>query len=215
VRRKRRIAADCQERRRNVRVGLHSIGRLELLRELAVLLLQTRAELLERLRRIRRAAKRRHFIRVGADDHRYVVVLLFREQRADLIGKHPAIDVLLRPDHRGEDALDRQRAQRRGTIGADVLREREADSFGRLLRSAIFGEMRRTAETAAALADRANEESLGERRSHQRVDAPRSCGFAADRHARWIAAKRRDVPLHPLQRRNLIEHAVVAGRLVW
>ena len=66
----------------------------------------------------------------------------------------------------------------------------------------------------AALADNAAEQSSGQGRSHQRTNRGGSGGFAADGHFGGIASKRGDVALDPPQGRHLIQHAVVAGRLV-
>ncbi len=54
------------------------------------------------------------------------------------------------------------------------------------------------------------EEAAGERRPHQGGDRPRAGGLAGDGHLGRIAAERADIAPHPLQRRDLVEQAVIA-----
>ena len=68
--------------------------------------------------------------------------------------------------------------------------------------------------SSGSLPDRAHEEAASQRRWHQRVHAPRARRFARDGDLRRVAAESGDVALHPIQRRDLIEHAVVARRML-
>src|SRR4029453_8560858 len=69
-------------------------------------------------------------------------------------------------------------------------------------------------EECSALADRLLKQSLRERRRHQRTPRQRSPRLTEDSDVLRIAAERRDVLLTPPQRGNLIEHAVVARRVM-
>ena len=78
----------------------------------------------------------------------------------------------------------------------------------------IVERYRRTArrrEEGAALADRAMEQAARQRRRHQGADRLGARGLAGDGDLAGIAAERRDVALHPLQRGHQVEHAVIAG----
>ena len=63
-----------------------------------------------------------------------------------------------------------------------------------------------------ALQDRAAEQALGPRHREQRADAHRTGGLAGDGHRVRVAAERRDVVAHPLERRDLVEQAEVGRR---
>ena len=65
---------------------------------------------------------------------------------------------------------------------------------------------------AARLHDRLVEQPPGERRDHQGVDRAAARRLAEDRDIARVAPECRDVPLHPAQRRDLVEIAVVAER---
>src|SRR5262249_6026905 len=67
------------------------------------------------------------------------------------------------------------------------------------------------AQDRAAFADRARDQVLRQRRSHLRADRYGTGRFARDRHTLRVAAEGRDVLLHPLERRMLIEQGVIAG----
>ena len=69
-------------------------------------------------------------------------------------------------------------------------------------------------QTGSALRDRTNEESFRARRTHQAPDRKCAGRLPEYRDLFRISAKNGDVLLHPLQRRNLIEDAVVAGDVV-
>ena len=68
-------------------------------------------------------------------------------------------------------------------------------------------------ERRAALANRLLEQTLRQRRGHLRAHRKRSGAFAEDGHIARIAAERRNVVMHPVQRRHLIEQAVIARRI--
>ncbi len=68
-------------------------------------------------------------------------------------------------------------------------------------------------EERPAFADRAMDQPLGKRRDHQRAHRKRPGRLAEDRDLARVAAKGRDVVVHPLQRGHLIEQAVVARRV--
>ena len=72
--------------------------------------------------------------------------------------------------------------------------------------------MRHLREAGAALADRPMEKPPCERRRHQRVNAPRSRRLTEDGHSFGIASEQVNVALDPFERRDLIEHRIVAGR---
>ncbi len=55
---------------------------------------------------------------------------------------------------------------------------------------------------------------LRERRSHLRADGKRTGRLAEDGDVVRVAAKGRDVALHPLDSRQFVEQPVVAGRVV-
>src|SRR5687767_2718629 len=60
------------------------------------------------------------------------------------------------------------------------------------------------------LRDCTMEQTLGEGRGHQHADVERAGGFAEDGHVLRVATKPRDVLLHPSQRGDLIEDALVS-----
>src|SRR2546425_5321165 len=70
------------------------------------------------------------------------------------------------------------------------------------------------AEAPTALADGALEETAAERRGDEHAHRPRAGGLAHNRHAIRVAAKRRDVLPDPVERRNLVEEPVIAGRMM-
>src|SRR5262249_14013058 len=61
----------------------------------------------------------------------------------------------------------------------------------------------------AALSDSSANQPAGKWRSHQGADGERPCRFARDRDFVGIAAKRRDIFLHPAQSRNLIHQSII------
>src|SRR6185436_10960009 len=69
-------------------------------------------------------------------------------------------------------------------------------------------------ERAAAHADSAMEQTATQRARLQDRHARRSRGLAHDRDVARITAEARDIALDPLQRRDLIEESVVAGRVL-
>ena len=101
------------------------------------------------------------------------------------------------------------RAQRGNRVRAECLRELLPLRFSG--REPLGSEgSARTRQIGAALADRLLEQALRQRRCHQRADRERSRRLAEDRDVVGIAAEGRDVLLHPLQRGDLIQQAVVA-----
>ena len=64
----------------------------------------------------------------------------------------------------------------------------------------------------AAFHDRLVEQRGGRGRGEHQADVLRSGRFPGDRHMRRIAAEFGDVPLHPLQRRDLVHQRVIARR---
>ena len=72
----------------------------------------------------------------------------------------------------------------------------------------------RGSERAAALRNRAVEQSFGQRRRAQHADRDSAGRFAEDRHLAGIAAECGDVPLHPLETRDHVQQAVVARDMV-
>ena len=79
-----------------------------------------------------------------------------------------------------------------------------------------FGERVRgqSRDHRAALTDGACDEVPGQRRGHEGADRNRPGRLAGNRHLFWISAERRDIPAYPLESGNLIQQAVVAGRVV-
>src|SRR5690348_13491234 len=69
---------------------------------------------------------------------------------------------------------------------------------------------RQRANQCTAFADRAREQLLRKRRSHQGANGNRSCRFARDGDALRVAAERRDILLYPAERCHLVEETVVA-----
>ena len=108
-----------------------------------------------------------------------------------------------------EELLRGQRAQLGEGGCAQALREGRAFLLGvsERARSDVL-------HHPPALADRAGNVATRQRRRHQRADRDRSSGFAADHDVARVPAERRDVALHPLQCRHLIEQAVIAGRVM-
>ena len=70
------------------------------------------------------------------------------------------------------------------------------------------------AETPPGVADCFVEQPARQRRGLEHTDRPRSSGLAEDRHVPWVAAECRDVVVHPLERGDVVEDAVVARRPV-
>ncbi|MCY1175444.1 hypothetical protein D9M73_156830 [compost metagenome] len=66
----------------------------------------------------------------------------------------------------------------------------------------------------AALDNRPREEAARQRRFEQVHHAQPASRFARDRHPGRIPAESRDIGLHPLQRRNLVEQAVIARHML-
>ena len=162
-----------------------------------------------------RTAEDRHLVGVRADDDRHVVLPSRREDVVDGVGEDPAVDRCRRQGPIGGDGLHlvRARGPQRLERRCHALTEQRLDeSFaGRLDLRLRLGPASRS-EAAATLADGGMEEAAGERRRHQLVDAPRAGRLAEDGDAGRIAPERRDVPLDPGERGDLIEGAVVAGR---
>ena len=52
--------------------------------------------------------------------------------------------------------------------------------------------------------------TFSERRLQQQGHAHRAGAFSKYRHFLWVASERRDVPLHPFERLDLVQEAVVA-----
>ena len=65
-----------------------------------------------------------------------------------------------------------------------------------------------------ALTDGAAEQAPGKRRGAERTDTGRAGRLAGDGHVIRVAAEGRDIRLHPLQRLDLVQKAVVAGGAV-
>ena len=70
----------------------------------------------------------------------------------------------------------------------------------------------RSEQARTALRDRACKQSLRQRRAHQAGHRDGTSRLPDDRHLTRISAECGDVLLHPAQRSDLIEQAVVAGR---
>src|SRR5271167_4532700 len=68
-------------------------------------------------------------------------------------------------------------------------------------------------ELTTAFSDGSLKQPVRERRCYQIINAPRSGRFAENRYPLGIATKRRDVLLHPFERRDLVQQAVVARRI--
>ena len=66
---------------------------------------------------------------------------------------------------------------------------------------------------AAAFPNRFVKKPFGQRRCHQCAHRKRSRAFAKDRNVPRVSAERRDIILHPLQRRYLIEQTVIPRRI--
>ena len=120
-----------------------------------------------------------------------------------MIGRKP------RPGRGRQDRLGRRLAQLLEIRRADFAHEGDPVSlrFRQRRQKAARGR-----EHRAALSDRAREKALGEWRGHKRADGFGPGGFPRDRHHFRIAAESRDVASDPLQRRDQIQHAIVAGR---
>ena len=107
--------------------------------------------------------------------------------------------------HRRQQLLDRHllRLCRLSRLQA----ERRHHTIGRLL-CVVF---RHLLQRRPALDDRLVEEALRRRHRQQRAHLAAAAGLAEDRHVARVAAKARDVVAHPLQRRDDVQHAHVAG----
>jgi hypothetical protein len=93
-----------------------------------------------------------------------------------------------------------------GAGAADGLRETLA-----ALRRLLMGDVDAVSD---ALDHRALEQALGLGRSHQPTDRPCARGLPGDGHAIRIAAEGRDIALHPAQRLEFVEFALLAARLL-
>jgi len=105
------------------------------------------------------------------------------------------------------DHIGAERARGFHVAGAEFIEERLAGRLRHLERRDVDASLIRiasAAEAAAALGDRALEQSFCGRRSREHADGDATGRLAEDRHAAWIAAELRDVRLHPLQAGNLI-----------
>jgi hypothetical protein len=106
---------------------------------------------------------------------------------------------------------------------------RERTQFGKRMRtqrggvsfSVVFGVreqiIRRQLERfehSTALPERTLKKSLGYRGSHQNADRVRARGLPEDRNASRIAAEHLNVSLHPLEYCNLVQQAIVSGRMM-
>ncbi len=70
----------------------------------------------------------------------------------------------------------------------------------------------RARRAAAAFTDHAAEQAAGQRRGHQRADGPAARRLPGDRDLVRVTAEAGDVPVHPAQRRFLVEQPVIAVR---
>ncbi len=151
---------------------------------------------------------------VEADQHRHMGLLAVLEGVDQLFGK----DL---PIHRADGA----KAQRGRIVGDDapVYLPQRGDVRGAQLRGdngaahlrrflPEHGVLeRRGGDHIGAFGDGLTEQALGVRRRHQIENAEAASGFAGDGDVGGIAAEGRDVPLHPAQRLDLVEQAIVAG----
>src|SRR5262249_37650471 len=108
-------------------------------------------------------------------------------------------------------------------IRASGFRKSRAYLLRRLTAITVFLQISHRPKRPAALADGALKQSLGQRRSDQRINAPRTRRFAEDGHATGIATEGRDVLLRPhvqvetilalFTRRRVIDRAFGVRRL--
>src|SRR5262249_4546884 len=94
-------------------------------------------------------------------------------------------------------------------------RKSRAYLLRRLTAITVFLQISHRPKRPAALADGALKQSLGQRRSDQRINAPRTRRFADDGHATGIATQGRDALLPPLQSRDMSQHGIIARGVVW
>ena len=156
------------------------------------------------------------------DDHRHVVLLAGREDRAGQIGQDPAVD----HDPRAAAGLEHRRRlgcpegrRRVGSLALDPESGRDgqtrvvAGNRGR--RADGRRQMRaRGAEAAAGVADGLVEQSLRQGRRLKHAHRPGTGRLAEDGDVAGVAPERRDVVAHPLEGRDVVEDAVVARRLL-
>ena len=110
------------------------------------------------------------------------------------------MDCQLRVPHR-LDAL----CEIRGVFKFQVVRYLAAHTLG------FFERIEAINRKATALADGAVKQAPGQRRGNQRGGIVGAGRLAKHCHIFRVAAKSRDVVLHPLQCGDLIENAVIAG----
>ena len=140
--------------------------------------------------------------------------------RRGLIRQIPAVDHRLRTGgpagaaSRRQHVLGGSRPERReralgcGPFGRAQFGGEQGAAFLRLL------QRRQRREATRRLADRAVEQTGGQRRRNQTADAHRTGRLAEDQNPVRIAPEGRSIGLHPLKRRDLVEQAVVARRTV-
>ena len=193
------------------RTGFVVVGRRVFLIDLgAVLAVEPVDRLLQVLRRRLFACQHRagvHLLRVPSRKQRHVRLLACGENRRRRFGKEISIDHRAEPGRalfsRGfEDLRGRHRAHGFDARRAEIGRELDAVRLACRQRHG-----RQRAQDRPALADRARDQILRQRRRHLRAHRNRSRRFTGDRHLARVAAERRDILLHPLQRGMLIEQA--------
>ena len=157
------------------------------------------------------ATEERVLVLVRAGKQVNVVLLAIGKRDREILREQVAVD-----HHSGLDLEARQLGERLRTQLGDRL---DAGGFQRL-RAGSLGLLggRHAAHLqphpAAALRDRAVEETLGLWRSDERADHDGAGRLAGDGDVVRVAAERRDVLLDPLQRGDGVHHPVVAGAAV-
>jgi hypothetical protein len=92
-------------------------------------------------------------------------------------------------------------------------RARETQLLDEQIRGLLGVGVRNQAQRRSALHDRAMEQAFRGRRREQRRGFRSAAGLPEDHHARRIAAERRDVVAHPLERRHHVHDAAHARAL--
>ncbi len=97
--------------------------------------------------------------------------------------------------------------------GAELRGQPDTRLFGRRGAELALAQLRGR-DHVGALGDRFRKQPARRRGRHQVHDAQRAGGFADDGHVVRVAAEGCDVPLHPFQRRDLVEKPVIPRHAV-
>ena len=214
-----RVGEDQARNRPGRHIRLSGVGGQEPRGRLAVLLLQLPFELQALERRTGREQRTR-LVAHEAHHHRHPVVLATGVDLPRLVGQVPAVDHGLRTvgppgaAGRGQHVLGRSGPHCGGDFSdGGILRDAQLVGQQHAAPLRLLQALERS-EATGGLTDRAMEQTSRQRRRDQAADAHGARRLAEDRHSLRVATERRGVVPHPLERRDLVEQAVVAGRPV-